>query len=479
MVKTTYSLKDIDVTGWDFMSFVRLIGEVLVVIENNTITVGIKYYGQAGGGYNTQNYHMTSQTNTLPELITQAPNGAFRVPDIDLILRTTEINNNSYFSYKLTSYAQISYKKNAFENEDKYPSTLLTGEFNLNICPTEGFVFVDTRTGPSKVVFLPAPSSNTDKMIFIKDKYWSAGTNNIKVIAPLGINIDAANTFTIANNGGCLTLISNGENYWIANYYPSNNQPILPSTFFAAVNTNGQNSANASMNTINIYSINKYPTRSQYANRITLPYSRSGAICIIVFAGNGPKDSRVLAIDSGSPQSIDNNPGYNNSSSMPYIYGETDANYKSLGIVFIGDGYTWYIAGWMYGNRWGYGNWDLDNNSQIVDLSNNLGHNTIIAGGVSSTAYYSKRKFFRLPPTISTSTPKLFILKTCAITDGTNVGGTYSTNTGLSGTTTTGAGFNGGEGNQGIYYSGNQAYQCTWIVQDGSTYYPVIGYTPN
>ena len=151
---------------------------------------------------------------------------------------------------------------------------------------------------------------------------------------------------------------------------------------------------------------------------------------------------------------------------------------KTPGVVLISDGTTWYIAGWMWGGYWSYGNWSLDNNSQIVDLNNYVGYNTIIAGGDSSTAYYSKRKFFRLPPTISTTTPKLFILKTCDINDGVN-NGTYSTNTGLTGTTTTGAGFNGESNSQGIYYTGTQAYQCTWIVQDGSTYYPVIGYTPN
>ena len=86
--------------------------------------------------------------------------------------------------------------------------------FKTYIC-NDGLTLVDT-TSSYACVFLPDPSVNTGKMYYIKDKSSNAGTYPIRIIAPTNVNIDNTNTFTIGNNGGCLTLVCDGTQYRIA-----------------------------------------------------------------------------------------------------------------------------------------------------------------------------------------------------------------------------------------------------------------------
>jgi len=380
------------------------------------------------------------------ELVSSGANSQF-------ITNTYTVQNGSSFNVIARGYA----------SNNLYSDTAtVSASYTVLKCPSEGFVFVDTSTGPQKALLLPSPSNNK-KLLFIKDKNWNAATNNITVVAPTGVNIDGANTKTINDNGGCLTLVSDGTQYWIANYYPSNRQLSLYKANGSLV-TNSDKIASASINTINVFSVDKNTARQSGDNRINLPTASRGAICVIVYAGSNSSklnDGNVLNINSST--TIDNNSEYT-STNTPYIY--TDESYKSSGAVCISDGLTWFIAGWYFGSFWQWGATDQgryqDIPSKDAYLRIDTWKNQVLYRMVSDEApclkivkvNHNNRQCYSVANANDSSVTEVYL----------NTSNSTSSRHCLE------------------YHSGNQ-YSCVWLasarVGANTYYYPIIGYTPN
>lgn len=72
-----------------------------------------------------------------------------------------------------------------------------------------------TSTAAARAITLPDPSTiSVDQCFIIKDESMAAGTNNI-TITPAAGNIDGAANKVINTNGGSVTAISDGTNYFI------------------------------------------------------------------------------------------------------------------------------------------------------------------------------------------------------------------------------------------------------------------------
>jgi len=86
---------------------------------------------------------------------------------------------------------------------------------NINIPTAQSFILVDTRTGPNKVLFLPAASTIQGRYLSIKD-YFGGATNSSMTISTTGLDrIDQrAIRYTLASSFGSVMLLSDGARSW-------------------------------------------------------------------------------------------------------------------------------------------------------------------------------------------------------------------------------------------------------------------------
>jgi len=316
-------------------------------------------------------------------------------------------------------------------------------------------------------VFLPDPALYNGKMFFIKDKTNNAGNNPIYIIPPTNVTIDGSNHFIITANSGCLTLRCDGANYLIVNYYPSNKQPIVQRNTGSSYNYGLNTRKPAIVNTINVFNVNDSPDRSNliFTNAVNLPNPTPGtpAMCIIVYAGDANgldsrRDTHPLYLVATN--SIDGIAG------NPYIY--TDGNKKSSGIVLITEGTTWYIAGWMWGDRW---QWDGENTAgNYTDIPLHNGFLQVTnAGARNQILYAASTSCLKIIKITNASTFQQYSVK--------NANNPSITNVYLNTTNST------SPANYSLSYRDSNVNSCIWFachVSGGNTYYyPIIGYTPN
>jgi len=86
---------------------------------------------------------------------------------------------------------------------------------NINIPTAQSFILVDTRTGPNKVLFLPAASTIQGRYLSIKD-YFGGATNSSMTISTTGLDrIDQRGIrYTLASSFGSVMLLSDGARSW-------------------------------------------------------------------------------------------------------------------------------------------------------------------------------------------------------------------------------------------------------------------------
>jgi hypothetical protein len=341
--------------------------------------------------------------------------------------------------------------------------------FNLNtISASTDFVFVNTgamTNPPTNILFLPPlfeSSTSTSKLLFIKDKIGNAATNNITVLANEGVSIDNKNApYVIKDEYGCLTLFNNGIYYFIANYYPSNGQPIMPNMGSTIVPT-----IYANNNTVNIFETTANNGRNTGTNSIYLRNpSGSPGISIIKYVGSADGISRT----SANPLLIVPDACLIDSLIGGDFLLYVDDPVKSCGAVFITDGANWYIAGYYNSTNWNWTSYSPLSGSEIqISQASQLDINTKAPTSKMNPA-------FTLPQTVS-AYPYLCIIKKQGIPLGANTNYfSYALGTPTSGKFN----FN----NNNIVYTQPQNNTCLWVVanSDGGagsfTYDPVIAYT--
>ena len=86
---------------------------------------------------------------------------------------------------------------------------------NVNIPTAQSFLLVDTRTGPNKVLFLPAASTIQGRFLSIKDYYGNATASTITVSTTGFDRIDQRGIYyTLASSFGSVMLLSDGLRSW-------------------------------------------------------------------------------------------------------------------------------------------------------------------------------------------------------------------------------------------------------------------------
>ena len=86
---------------------------------------------------------------------------------------------------------------------------------NVNIPTAQSFLLVDTRTGPNKVLFLPAASTIQGRFLSIKDYYGNATASTITVSTTGLDRIDQRGIrYILASSFGSVALLSDGIRSW-------------------------------------------------------------------------------------------------------------------------------------------------------------------------------------------------------------------------------------------------------------------------
>lgn len=273
------------------------------------------------------------------------------------------------------------------------------GNINLiNISNNANFVSVGSTKNDTKHLVLPDPTTYIGKSLFIKVKdniqnYYEDDARHLVWIYPYrgGSRIDDSqylwndySGIVLTISKSCLTLITNGSNWYITGNYTDSLQST--STVVPA----GVKKANASIG-INIFSVNTNSARESGDNHVVLPTEVSGQLCIVVYAGNNSYKGggNALSFSTTSGNGIDKR--WNNTNNFPYIYtdesGEDEGKKKSTGIVFISDGTYWYVVGWYRPWCQGWENRSIVSSTQLTPSSYinfNYNPNTL-----SSDTYYT------------------------------------------------------------------------------------------
>ena len=135
----------------------------------------------------------------------------------------------------------------------------------VNLPSTTSFVSIDTRTGPNKVIMLPAASTVTGRLFTIKDQYGGAALSTYR-LSTIGMDtIDGRNSiYTFSNAFGAISFLSDGRVGWrVVGLYDGSQTalppvvaaagpPILPTVWYSFLSTNYNNSgtiANIGTNT--------------------------------------------------------------------------------------------------------------------------------------------------------------------------------------------------------------------------------------
>jgi len=348
--------------------------------------------------------------------------------------------------------------------------------FNITqINSATNFVFTDLTTSAPLVggrcLMLPPVASYTNRILFIKNKNVVPGNDlGGGQFRSQAININTYNGETIVDVSsvgifindayGCLALFSDGNSWYVANYYPSNGQPLMPNTGSTIVPT-----VYANNNTVNTFLTTSSNGRNTGTNSIYLRNpSGSPGISIIKYYGSADgisrtSDNPLLIVPDACL--IDNVGG---GSFLLYV----DNPIKSCGAVFITDGTNWYIAGYYNSTNWNWSTYvPLSGTETQLSQSSQLDIKLKSPTGTMNPA-------FILPQTVS-AYPYLCIIKKQGIPQGANTNYfSYALGTPTSGKFN----FN----NNNIVYTQPQNNTCLWLVANSNgagsfTYDPVIGYT--
>jgi len=344
------------------------------------------------------------------------------------------------------------------------------------------FVFVDTSTQVQTLLLPVASLFPQNKLLYIKDKSNSASTHNVAVSPAITDKIEtntAGTPFIISSTAGCLTLFSGSPTsggtlqYFIANYYPSSYQGLtdtsppdhysykytIPDNSFPVTifNTTTDRTGN------NLCTLPSLSTNSNYVGINMVAYGGQD--------GSGRGSGNALYFNTADNTKIDNRANYY------YITSDAGTN-KSVGMVFISDGITWYIAGMTQMNNWSW--------STTLNAATNTNHiniestptNTNIITIIPNTNTSGDSRNVVLPLTKISNSYCVLVKAQSHISQL-----SFVSADGVSGHTQ-----NLFNGNNVINYylqGHDSTYSCIWFVSQtppGSTityYYPVINYTPN
>ena len=100
----------------------------------------------------------------------------------------------------------------------------------VNLPSTISFVSIDTRTGPNKVIMLPAASTVTGRLFTIKDQYGGAALSTY-TLSTVGMDkIDGRNwVYTFSNSYGAISFLSDGRVGWrVVGLYDGSSTAIPP-----------------------------------------------------------------------------------------------------------------------------------------------------------------------------------------------------------------------------------------------------------
>jgi len=366
-----------------------------------------------------------------------------------------------------------------------------------DINPGTDFVFVDTTL--PKFVRLPPVNSNPGRLLYFKLK-GAIPTNE------LGNNVNGngdqwagksiwINTYDgdslirdinssaiyINSNYGCLTLFNDGIRWYVANYYTSRLQDALATASTSTFGTH--KSAQAISNCINIFktsgnldsSGNVYTDRNDARrngdNLCVLPSlaDNKPQMCIVVYSGDATGGGRGPgnALLFEHSQNIDQNSSYSRGdSSKAYI--AANQTMKNTGIVFISDGYYWYIVGWYNGS-----NWATDTSSATSTNQTNLG--TLNSHTISILDTTGSDTSYVLQQNNPGSIPYLSIVKakSSGVADikFNSVTANLPNNIYINDNIRT------------MYFNENKNNTCVWFVRQLDSgfirYFPIISYTPN
>lgn len=431
--------------------------------------LGVNSQGSSGGGGETHNRNVHVYINGT-EVTT--PGGE------DLFNKTT----NFTYTGTLTSIRVI-----AAASGSVYiaygPSR--TGDANgsfddtFNITPinsTTDFVFTDlTQTTAAlggKFFTLPPASSYTNRSLIIKNKNTVPGNDlgggqfRGQVIYLNTSNGDLINDFPSSvglcmnDPYACLTLFSNGTSWYIANYYPSSNQPILPQASLP----NTYSTANANINAINFFNSTS-GGRNVGTNLLYLPDANAIGLCIVVYSGGSTSGERLssnpLMIMAANNKTIDSLAG-----SKPFIC--VDNSKRSCGAVFVSDGINWYVVGYYNSSGW---DWD----SAVTGGNVQLTASSALDIKLTSVNVNPSNCLYSLP--IGPNLPYLMLIKTQPGVSGIRYCTFMISQTSIQFINETSV---------GIFYGGNQSNSCVWFVAHIEysppnplvNYYPVLAYTP-
>lgn len=367
-------------------------------------------------------------------------------------------------------------------------TTYDSGTIPINTMSSD-FTFADfTGVSTAKVAVIKSSVTDIHRPLFFKIK-GSINGQKLLVLTQDGTNIYDFTTpgAFITDNYGCLTVVSDGTQWYVANYYPSNRQGY---TFRLGGSGNrasdSNNTAFVNSNVLNVFR-SDISTRSGGDNYAILPAiggNLNPAICIVAYVGSnassrGGGNALILC-----NQNVDGVFATESSGGNYYIV--TDAgNTKSSGIILITDNQTgWYIAGWMYGDTW---NWtDPDGGYWPINEPNY--QQTCIINSKTLPSDTGTNKFYSLPTNV-VSSPRFMIIKTTTVQSSGVRFSSYTqqstpgTPPGQGGNTSTPNVIN--DSTYRLYYAGNQTNSCLWLMSQQITgetinrYYPLIGYTPN
>jgi len=321
---------------------------------------------------------------------------------------------------------------------------------------TSDFNFIDATPSTAKLIKLPPVTAESSGNLYFYKIKGLKGRNVYIYTYDDSVFADYNQSgIVLKDDYACATVFNDGIKWYIANYYPSQLQGVLPTS---TTNSFAPDKITAaSRDTINIFNTTGSAPRQSGDNLCNLPEFRGDtAMCIVVYSGNVNRGGGNALLFSHS-RNIDNNPNYNRTT-RPYIYANETS--KSNGVVFIGDGTTWYIAGWFFGS-----NWETSTSTYTGYTNTSLGSldsHTIrtISGTGAGTVYI-------LPQDVPSETPHVLIVK--ARSDAQmmrfNAGSAFIS-----------------DNLRGINYNITQSNICIWFVRQliGGVvkYYPIIGYTP-
>ena len=431
--------------------------------------LGVNSQGSSGGGGETHNRNVHVYING-----TEVTN----VAGEDLFNKTT----NFTYSGTLTSVRVIASAAGTVyialgPSRTGEATASFDDTFNItSINSATDFVFTDltqtTTAFGGKFFMLPSASSYANRSMIIKNKN-TVPSNDLgggqfrgQVVYLNTSNGDLINDFPSSlglcmNDAyACLTLFSNGTAWYIANYYPSSNQPILPQASLPPT----YSTANANIDAINFFNTTT-AGRSTGTNVLYLPDANVAGLCIVVYSGGSTSGERLgnnpLVMIAANNKTIDSL-----ADSKPFIY--VDNSKRSCGAVFVSDGINWYVVG--YYNSFG---WDWD--SAVTGGNVQLTASSALDIKLTSVNVNASNSLYSLP--IGPNLPYLMLIKTQPGVSGIRYCTFMTGQPSLQFINETCV---------GIFYGGNQSNSCVWFVGHIEysppnplvNYYPVLAYTP-